>query len=158
MTVSFIGHAFLVTNEDVKELVKELLREETAEADHVTCYLGRHGEFDRLCAHACKELKKERKGIETIYVTPYITSTEHEHIKDLQAQGLCDAVLYPPLESVPPRLALIRRNEWIVANADLVIAYVNHSYGGAYRALCAAKRRGKRIINLCHRIDSCANG
>ena len=36
-----------------------------------------------------------------------------------------------------------------MSNADLVIAYVDRDYGGAYKALCVAKRKKKKIINLC---------
>ena len=33
-------------------------------------------------------------------------------------------------------------------NADLVIAYINHSYGGAWQTYQHAKRKKKQIINL----------
>ena len=33
--------------------------------------------------------------------------------------------------------------------SDIVIAYVNRNYGGAYKSLQAAKRKKKKIINIC---------
>ncbi len=32
--------------------------------------------------------------------------------------------------------------------ADLVVAYVDHEWGGAYKTLSYAKKKCKRIINL----------
>lgn len=37
----------------------------------------------------------------------------------------------------------------MMTNADVIIAYVNHSYGGAYKSLQVARRREKEIINIC---------
>ena len=67
----------------------------------------------------------------------------------MQNCGFCDTSIYPPIEQVPPRFAISKRNEWMMANADLIIAYVNHEYGGAYQSLRVAKRRKKKIINIC---------
>ena len=36
----------------------------------------------------------------------------------------------------------------MMTNSELIIAYVNHEYGGAYKALQIAKRKGKKIINI----------
>ena len=52
-------------------------------------------------------------------------------------------------EHIPPRFAILKRNEWMIDNADLVIAYVDHRYGGAYKSLLFAQRRKKKIINIC---------
>lgn len=37
-----------------------------------------------------------------------------------------DSTTYPPLENVPPRCAVVRRNEWIVRKSDVVISGVTH--------------------------------
>ena len=39
--------------------------------------------------------------------------------------------MYPLLENVIPRFAISKRNEWMIDKADLIIAFVNHEYGGA---------------------------
>ena len=148
MTIAFAGHSRIFSKEAVKDKVKEQVRKHASDAD-VVCYLGGYGDFDMLCAVACKELKKERGGIELVVVAPYLTLSWQAKIKEMKRYGLCDTAIYPPIENAPPRVAIARRNEWIMANADLVIAYVEQSYGGAYTALKAAKRRKKKIINLC---------
>ncbi len=59
------------------------------------------------------------------------------------------ASIYPPIENTPPRFAILKRNEWMMTNADVIIAYVTHNYGGAYKSLEVAKRKKKKIINIC---------
>ena len=149
MIITFAGHSSVFPSEEIKELVKEEIRRCIVGAERVCFYLGGYGDFDKLCACACRELKEERGGLELVYVTPYITPSEQEKIKSLMSEGLYDASIYPPIENTPLRFAISKRNEWMVQNSDLLIAYVNHSYGGAYNTLRAAKRKGKRIINLC---------
>lgn len=61
---------------------------------------------------------------------------------------------YPPLENTPLRYAISRRNEWMTAEADTVIAYVTHGWGGAAQTLQFAKRKHKRIINLGEKISN----
>ena len=46
-----------------------------------------------------------------------------------------DDTTYPPLEKVPRRYAILRRNEWMVSVSDVVISGVLHSWGGAARTL-----------------------
>jgi hypothetical protein len=37
----------------------------------------------------------------------------------------------------------------MIENANLVIAYVKNNYGGAYKTLNTAKRKKKKVINIC---------
>ena len=59
-----------------------------------------------------------------------------------------DNIVYPPLETVPYRYAIIRRNEWMIDQADIVIAHVRYSWGGAERSLEYAKRKKKEILMI----------
>lgn len=59
-----------------------------------------------------------------------------------------DDIIYPPIENVPYKYAIIRRNEWMIDVADFVIAYVKYSWGGAARSLEYAKRKKKNIIQI----------
>lgn len=58
-----------------------------------------------------------------------------------------DETVYPPLESVPKRFAISRRNEWMVQECDTIVAYVTHGWGGAAKTLEYARRKKKRIIS-----------
>ena len=113
-----------------------------------------------LCYNICKHfrdiprLKAEYPGIETVFVTPYLTVSNQRQINELLHFDLYDTVLYPPLERVPPRFSISKRNEWMMSQADLIIAYVDHNYGGAYKSLQVAKRKSKRIINIFTLLNS----
>ncbi len=148
MIIAFAGHSYVSSADKVKEKVKEQIRNIYTDYEHITCYIGGYGAFDDISAHACKELKKEGLIDEVAYVTPYISLSWQTKIKEMQSYGLCDFSIYPPIENVPLRFAISKRNEWVMTNADLIIAYVKHAYGGAYKSLQIAKRRKKRIINI----------
>ena len=148
MIIAFAGHSLISSTDRVKETVKEQIRNNIIDVKLITCYLGGYGDFDEICARACRELKQEYDDIEVVYVTPYISLSEQAKIKEMQSYGLCDTSIYPPIENVPLRFAISKRNEWMITNADLIIAYVNRSYGGAYKSLQVAKRKKKKIINI----------
>lgn len=101
-------------------------------------YLGGYGEFDILSALVLRELKQKHGHIRIILVLPYLNSS-------IMTRGY-DETIYPPLESVPKRFAILRRNEWMVRESDVVIAYVNHGWGGAAKTLQYARRKRKTII------------
>ena len=88
MTITFSGHSVIPSSDKVKEMVKEQIRTHIADSNVVTCYLGGYGDFDKICAHACRELKKEYSNIELVYVTPYIRLSEQAKMKEMQSCGL----------------------------------------------------------------------
>lgn len=149
MTITFVGHSFISSKNKVKEMVMQQIRANTIDVKSVICYLGGYGDLDEICAQACRELKQEHDGIKIVYVTPYISLSEQEKIKAMQCRGLCDTSIYPPIEKVPPKFAISKRNEWMITNAELIIAYVNRSYVGACKSLQVAKYKKKKIINIC---------
>ncbi len=150
MIITFAGHSSVFSHDYVKKTVKEQIKNNISNNETVTCYIGGYGDFDSICACACRELKKEYSYLEVVYVTPYINRSNQIKIKEMQKGALYDTYVYPPLENVHPKLAILKRNEWMVEKADLIIAYVEHSYGGAYRTLKTAIRKKKKIINICN--------
>lgn len=149
MVITFVGHSSVFGDRDVKALVTEQIERIISEDESAVCFLGGYGQFDQICAYACKELKKNHPKVQTVLVTPYITLSEMEKIKEMINEGMYDEVIYPPIENTPKRFAISKRNEWMIKSADIVIAYVKTSYGGAYKSLQIAKRQKKRIINIC---------
>ena len=101
-------------------------------------YLGGYGAFDRMAASVVREMKRRYPAIQSVLVLPYLDST-------LDTSGY-DGTTYPPLESVPRRFAIVRRNEWMVQTADVLVAYVRYTWGGAVRSLEYARRKKKEII------------
>jgi len=101
-------------------------------------YLGGYGGFDHLYADVLRNLKKSHPQIRLILVLPYLNS-------GMITDGY-DETVYPPLESVPKRLVISRRNEWMVRESDTVVAYVTHGWGGAAKTLKYACRKKKQVI------------
>ena len=152
MIITFCGHSNCLFNNDVKEQLKTILRNEIIKNPTCRFYLGGYGDFDGLCLRTLKELKNDFPEIELIFITPYL---DKSYSKLEFAKYHYDDVIFPPLESVPRKFAILKRNEWMVEEADLVIAYVIYSWGGAAKTLEYAKRKKKTIINLaCTKIIS----
>ena len=148
MIITFIGHSSIYNGGDLYDKIKNAIIKSTSIDEHTTFYCGTYGDFDNLCASVCRSLKKERSNVEIIFVTPYLTESQHKKTNAFIKSNLYDSIIYPPLESIPKKFAIIKRNEWMVEKSDLIIAYVNLSYGGAYKALAYAKKKKKTIINL----------
>ena len=140
MVITFLGHSTITGSSEVLEKITETILENTRKDEKISFYCGGYGDFDNLSASACRLIKEKRPNSEIVLVTPYL--------KNLIKIELYDTIIYPPLEKVPPRYAISKRNEWMVEKADFVIAYVKYTYGGAYKALAYAQRKKKPIINL----------
>ena len=145
MIITFCGHSNCLFSDEEKEKLKQLLIKEIRKNPTCKFYLGGYGDFDSLCLRTLRELKKEFQDIELIFITPYI---DKNYSKLQLAKYYYDDVIFPPIENVPRKFAILKRNEWMVDKADLVIAYVMYSWGGAAKALEYAKWKKKRIINI----------
>ena len=145
MIITFCGHSDFLFSDDVKQQLKNILIKEIRKNPTCQFYLGGYGDFDSLCLRTLRELKKEFQDIELIFITPYL---DKNYSKLEFAKYHYDDVIFPPLENVPRKFAILKRNEWMVEEADLVIAYVMYSWGGAAKTLAYAKRKKKTIINL----------
>ena len=65
--------------------------------------------------------------------------------REIDSSGY-DGTTYPPLEKVPRRYAIVRRNEWMVSSSDLVISGVTHGWGGAAQTLEFARKKKKVVL------------
>ena len=148
MIISFVGHSSLVSCDNLVEEVKLAIFDNQIPNEKTIFYCGGYGDFDKLSAKACRQIQKQYKNCEIVFITPYLTPSQQKKNRDLIDAGLYDAILYPPIEHVPPKYAINKRNEWMIEQADLIIAYVNHTFGGAYKTLQYAQRKKKHIINL----------
>ena len=145
MIITFCGHSNCLFSDEEREKLKQLLIKEIRKNPTCKFYLGGYGDFDGLCLRMLKDLKADFPEIELIFITPYL---DKNYSKLEFAKYHYDDVIFPPLENVPRKFAILKRNEWMVEEADLVIAYVMYSWGGAAKTLEYAKRKKKTIINL----------
>ena len=52
------------------------------------------------------------------------------------------------IENIPPRFAINYRNKFMVEAADIVVTYVNHSWGGAAKYKLLAEKKNRRVIEI----------
>ena len=145
MIITFCGHSNCLFNNNIKEQLKNILLDEIIKNPTCKFYLGGYGDFDVLCLRTLKDLKADFSEIELIFITPYL---DKNYSKLEFAKYHYDDVIFPPLENIPRKFAILKRNEWMVDEADLVIAFVKYSWGGAAKTLEYAKRKKVEFFNL----------
>ena len=132
-------------SDDVKQELKYILVSEIIKNPTCKFYLGGYGDFDSLCLRTLRELKTDFPDIELLFITPYL---DKNYSKLELAKYYYDDVIFPPIENVPRKFAILKKNEWMVDSANLVIAYVKYSWGGAAKTVEYAKRKKVPIINI----------
>lgn len=138
MTVTFCGHSKVADSGKIKEWLYTTV-EDLIKQGAVTFYLGGYGAFDELAASVVRELKKTHPHIESVLVLPYLDRAFNT--------TLYDTTVYPPLENTPKRFCIVKRNRYMVENADVIVSYITHDFGGAYKTYEHAIKKGKQIIN-----------
>ena len=130
MTITFCGHSNCLFSDEEKGKLKQLLIREIRKNPTCKFYLGGYGDFDGLCLCTLKGLKNDFPKIELIFISPYL---DKRYSKLEFAKYHYNDVIFPPLEGVPRKFAILKRNEWMIEEADLVIACVLYSWGGAVK-------------------------
>ena len=107
-----------------------------------TFYVGNEGQFDALVYRTLQELKKTYPHIRVAVVLAYMPGkkTDGNHYED--------TMLPDGIESTPPRYAISKRNDWMLKQADYVVTYITHPFGGASHYAEKAIRQKKTVINL----------
>ena len=141
MRCTFFGHRDAPSKMEgtIRETIERLISE------GVTCfYVGNNGNFDSMVHRQLKQLREKYPHIRYYVVLAYMPTEKYEF--DTTDYG---ETIYPEgLESVPPRFAISKRNQWMVEKSEIVVAYVKYSTGGAAQAKKIAERKGKTIINI----------
>lgn len=143
--VSLFGHREIEDLWQMEDSLIPIIRELIQTKQFVTFLIGRNGEFDEYAASVIKRVQKEmgNENSQITLVLPYPTAklSYYEAYYD-------DIILPEKIEGLHPKLAITARNQWMVTQSALVLAYLEHNRGGAYRAVKYAKAQNKRIIYL----------
>lgn len=140
MTCCFFGHRMTPPEVEprLEATIEALLREG---ADDF--FVGNEGRFDAMVQRVLARLQT-RYPLRFTVVLAYMPGE-----KAGTSLPASYATLFPDgLEQVPPRYAICKRNDWMVAHADTVDAYVTDYTGGAGRSVRMAERRRRRVIHL----------
>lgn len=142
--VSMIGHR-VIEDYSVEEKLYELFRELLRTKEYVEFYLGRNGDFDILAASVIKRLQKNYRDDNSmmILVLPYPVK-DYEYYEDYY-----DEIVIPDkLHGVHPKAAITERNRWMVANTDVLVAYIRKESGGAASCVHIAEALNRKIIKI----------
>lgn len=133
-TCTFFGHS------DAPQNIRPILRAalvELIECKGVKNFLvGNHGSFDSMVRAELTVLQSKYPHIRFCVVLAYLPA-------ETTAPSTQTDTLFPEgLEKTPPRYAIDKRNRWMIDNADCVLTYVTHSFGGAakFKEIAAKKR------------------
>lgn len=137
MIVTFCGHSQITNPETVSAWLHTVIHHLILQGAD-TFYLGGRGMFDQLAASVLRQQQKTYPQIRMILVLAYLRPGQN-------SDGY-DGTLYPPLESVPLRYAIVKRNQWMARTADILVACVLYDWGGAASMLRYAQQTGKKII------------
>lgn len=138
MNCFLIGH-----REASDDLIPELVQviERHVKEYHVAEFIvGSYGEFDRAAAQALAAVKKSHPQIILTLLLAY-----HPEQRAVDKSAGFDGTCYPEgMESAPPRLAIVRANQYAVDHAEYLIAYVWHPASNARKILEYAQNRERR--------------
>ena len=146
MIITFCGHAQYVESEEDEQKILSLFTELIGDRP-AKLYLGNYGSFDAFAQRCGKKYQKTHPNVRLIFITPYITVNDSKNHLD-HKKDLYDEILYPGLEDKPLKFAISYRNKWVVEQADYVIAYITHAWGGAYQTYRHAQRKKKPLFNI----------
>ena len=106
-------------------------------------YVGWQGAFDAMVCSVLRELEEVYPHISYAVVLERLPGPRDKAIWDFS-----DTIFPEGLETVPPRFAISKRNDWMLKQADFVVTYITHNWGGAVQYAEKAQRQGKRVLNL----------
>lgn len=147
MVCCFFGHKNV--NSNLTECLLPILNELITEG--VDSFLvGNQGSFDSIVLHTLRLLKEKHPHITYHIMLAYMPGAKQEYSSYDPME-----TLYPEgLESVHPRFAISWRNKWMIQEADVVVTYITHSWGGAAQFAELAERKKKRVINIASMMDT----
>ena len=146
MIITFCGHADYVPSKQDEKRILDFLEEKIGNHS-AELFLGGYGNFDGFALRCGKRYQLTHPNVRLILVSPYLTEEfQKNRLNEIRSQY--DEIPFPPLENVPKRYAILRRNQWMAERANYVVAYVTHSWGGAYQTLQHAKKRRKEIFSV----------
>ena len=146
MIIAFCGHSDYIENPEDEKKILDILQKEGVDAGN-EFFLGEYGGFDTFSYKCAKGFKNTHPNNKLIFVTPYLIDGNRKKNMEFKRERF-DLIIYPELENIPPRFAILYRNRWIVEQADIIIAYITHKYGGAYTMYRYAKQKNKKIYNI----------
>ena len=133
-TVAFFGHRYIDNPLKVEELLEEQIGKLINEKEYVEFVVGRNGEFDQCVSSTVLRVRKSVRDANSalVLVLPYPTA-EYLNNEEYFHNYYTDIEISYEASKAHPKSAIQIRNREMVDRADLVICYIEHKEGGAYK-------------------------
>ena len=153
-TVAFFGHRYIDNPFKVEELLEGHIRKLINEKEYVDFIVGRNGEFDQCVSSTVLRVRKNYRDDNSslVLMLPYPTA-EYINNQNYFEDYYSDIEISYEASKAHPKSAIQIRNREMVDRADLVICYIDHYEGGAYKTVKYAFAQNKPIINLADYVD-----
>ena len=137
----FFGHRDVPVNLD--SVLMETITDFVKNKGVTNFYVGNNGRFDDMVLHALKRVKQSFPNISYCVVLSYYPQNKLpfslQHVK---------TVFPAEVAAVPKKVAIIRRNKWMIDHSEFVVSYVRRNFGGAASAVEYAKKKERTVISL----------
>lgn len=144
----FAGHSKLYGSEDIYAKLLSVIEKLISEENINEFRVGNYGDFDKLAAKAVRALKERYSDLQLNLVIPYLTSEINEY-REQYYRSYDNILLADIPEKTPEKLRIIKTNQYMIQNADILVCYVRHSFGGAAKTLEYAEKTAHiKVINL----------
>ena len=139
MVCTFFGHKD--TPKEIEPILRSTLIDLIENKNANVFYVGNNGSFDTMVRRQLKELY-------LTYPITYSVVLAYLPTKKSECDDYTNTILPEGIETAPKRFAISYRNKWMIEQADIVVTYVTHSFGGAAQFKALAERQGKTVIEL----------
>lgn len=141
---TFFGHRQCPVS--MRPALKCCLEDLITHHDVTVFYVGNQGAFDSIVRSVLRELAEQYTNITYAVVLAYLPTESKDDL--VRQQNYSDTIYPEGIETVPKRFAIDWRNKWMLQQADYVVTYITHSWGGAAKFAAKAIKSGKNVINL----------
>ena len=139
MTVTFFGHKD--TPKNIEPTLRTILIYLIENKNVTVFYVGNNGNFDTM-------VRRQLEYLSQTYPITYNIVLAYIPTKKSEYDSFTNTLLPEGIETVPKRFAISYRNKWMIEQADVIVTYVTHSFGGAAQFKALAQRQGKTVIEL----------
>ena len=142
--VTLIGHRDACLNREEQEDIEKLIVQIAEQHTLVDIQIGRNGSFDIQIASLIKKIQRDylTKNLTLVLVLPYSVKDEEYY------EEFYDDIIYPLSGDIHYKAAITKRNEWMIDNSELLVAYVKKDFGGTYNAIKYANKKGVKVLNI----------
>lgn len=148
-TVSFFGHREIRDMSAVEDALMPILRGLITTKEYVEFLVGRDGDFDRIVSSTIRKATAKYGNGNTshILVLPYERADYRDNKAEFEAYYHEVQICHESAET-HPKAAITIRNRAMIEKSDLVICFVEHNSGGAFKAIKYAEKLGKKVVRL----------